>query len=631
MTDELITEHDVLGPDERELVLHTWNGASLAVEDGIAAHHWFERQAAAAPHAIAAECRGELVTYAALDRRAEAVAQVLAAAGAGDGAFVGIAVRRSGAMLAAVLGTLKAGATYVPLDLSHPAERIAMILEDTGAPVILTDVASRDRLPPTRARPIEVTDLPDQPGDGFRSAGLFTGMTAESVAYVTYTSGSTGRPKGILMPHRAVSNLVAWQLHQYRPLPPGYRTLQFASLSFDVSFQEIFSTFASGGTLVLITEAERRDLHGLVRLLNRERIQRLFIPSVALQQVAEGYRADGELPSALETVIAGSEQLMITDDLREMFSQLPWCRLHNEYGPSETHVTTAYTLPSDPATWPARVPIGKPIANSRVYVLDGPRLVPPGSRGEVSIGGSGLAHGYLERPGQTAAAFIPDHFSGRPGARLYRTGDFARHLPDGNLEFVGRADSQVKIRGFRVELGEIEASLDACPGVRSAFVTIHGADSAHRRLVAYVVPDDGASPGSAGLREFLAQRLPEYMVPAAFMFLDGFPLTVNGKVDQHRLPAPHFGPIGQAASYVPPRDGMERMIAAEATRLLGTRPVGRDDSFFELGGYSLLAVELVRTVQKRFAAELTLADFYRQPTVAGLASLVRASQIPAGS
>jgi amino acid adenylation domain-containing protein len=629
---EPVTEHDLLSPDERELVLNTWNGAALAVEDGIPAHRWFERQAAATPDAVAAECGGEPVTYAALDRRAEAVAQVLAAAGAGDGTFVGIAVRRSIAMLAAVLGTLKAGATYVPLDLSHPAERIAMILEDTGAPLILTDATSRELLPPTGARPIEVADLPDRPTGGFRSADLRAGTTPEPVAYVTYTSGSTGRPKGILMPHRAVSNLVAWQLDRYRPWPPGYRTLQFASLSFDVSFQEIFSTFASGGTLVLITEAERRDLYGLVRLLNRERIQRLFIPSVALQQVAEGYRADGELPSTLETVIAGSEQLMITDDLSEMFSHLPGCRLHNEYGPSETHVTTEYPLSPDPATWPARVPIGRPIANSRVYVLDDRRRpVPPGSRGEVYIGGPGLARGYLERPEQTAAAFIPDPLAERAGARLYRTGDIARHLPDGNLEFLGRADSQVKIRGFRVELGEIEASLDGCPGVRSAFVTVHGADSAHRRLVAYVVPGDGASPGPAELREFLARRLPEYMLPAAFMFLDGFPLTVNGKIDQRRLPAPQFGGPGRAASYIPPRDDTERMIAAEVTRLLGTPQVGLHDSFFELGGYSLLAAELVRTVRKRFAAELPLADFYQQPTVAGLAGQVRASQAQAPS
>lgn len=605
----------------------TWNGTALAVEEGILAHHWFERQAAATPDAVAAECGGVPVTYADLNRRAEAVAEALAAAGTTEGTFVRIAVRRSVAMLAAVLGTLKSGAAYVPLDLSHPAERIAMILEDTGAAPTLTDAASRDLLPPGGALLIDVADLPDQPSDGFRSADLPAGATPEPMAYVMYTSGSTGRPKGILMPHRAVSHLVTWQLERYRPWSPGYRTLQFASLSFDVSFQEIFSTFASGGTLVLITEAERRDLHGLVRLLNREWIQRLFIPSVALQQVAEGYRADGELPAALDTVIAGSEQLMITDDLRDMFSHLPQCRLHNEYGPSETQVTTAYSLPSDPGAWPARVPIGRPIANWRVYVLDDRRRpVPPGGRGEVYIGGPGLAYGYLHRPEQTAAAFIPDHFSGRPGDRLYRSGDIARHLPDGNLEFLGRADNQVKIRGFRVELGEIEATLNACQGVRTAFVTVHGPDSAHHRLVAYVVPGDGAAVDPVELRNLLRRRLPEYMVPDAFTFLGQFPLTVNGKIDQRRLPAPDFGAARQTACFVAPRGGTERMIAADMARILGAERIGLHDDFFESGGYSLAAVELVRAVQKRFAAELALADFYKQPTVAGLAALVRASR-----
>jgi amino acid adenylation domain-containing protein len=591
------------------------------VPPAVLAHQWFEWQAACRPDATAAELGDQRVTYAQLNDRADALARVLADAGAGVGTFVGIAVQRSVAMLAAVLGTLKAGATYVPLDLSHPMDRIAMILEDTAAPLILADPLTRGLLPPASARLIDVTALPNEPGDGATAPAA---AGPDSVAYVTYTSGSTGRPKGILMPHRAVNNLVAWQLDRYFPWPEGYRTLQFASLSFDVSFQEIFSTFASGGTLVLITEAERRDLHGLADLLNRKRIQRLLIPSVALQQVAEGYCAGGPAPSTLDIVIAGSEQLMITSDLRRLFTALPRCRLHNEYGPSETHVVTAYSLPPDPAMWPSRVPIGRPIANAQVHVLDADRRpTAPGSPGELYIGGAGLAHGYLRRPRQTAAAFVPDPFSEQPPARLYRTGDIARTLPSGDLEFLGRADEQLKIRGFRVEPGEVEANIAAYPGVRSAFVKGHGDEAARRRLVAYVVLDDENGPDAAELRDFLGRKLPEHMVPAAFMFLDRFPLSVNGKIDQRKLPGPRFGGTDRGTTYLPPRDHTEQVIAAEIADLLDVARIGVDDDFFALGGYSLVAAKLLRTVQKRFSVELQVADFYKQPTVAGLAGRVR--------
>ncbi|MFJ3217590.1 amino acid adenylation domain-containing protein [Kitasatospora sp. NPDC086801] len=619
--DRPLSDHELLDPAERELVLRTWNDTAAELGAEPLAHHWFERQAARTPDAIAVEAGDERVSYGELDRRAEAVARALAEAGAGAGGFVGIAVRRSVAMLAAVLGTLRTGAAYVPLDLSHPPERIALLLEDTDPPVVLVAEGTADRLPATGARLIDVGALPAGPvADG--PARPTAPADPESVAYVTYTSGSTGRPKGILMPHRAVGNLVAWQLERYRLRQPGHRTLQFASLSFDVSFQEIFSTLGAGGTLVLITEDERRDVHGLVDLLNRHRVQRLFIPAVALQQVAEGYRQGGRLPHTLETVIAGSEQLVVTDDLRRLFADLPNGRLHNEYGPSETHVTTAHHLPADPAEWPGWAPIGRPIANSRVYVLDAARRpVPVGARGEVYIGGAGLAHGYLGRPELTALAFVPDPFSDRPGARLYRTGDIARHLPEGELEFLGRADGQVKIRGFRVELGEVQAGLDAHPAVRSAFVKVDGQGSAERRLIAYVVPQDGSAPGPAELRDFLRRRLPEYMVPAAFVALDRFPLTVNGKVDQRRLPAPEFTTgTGPGAE---PRDALERDLAAELAGLLGAERVGRDDDFFQLGGHSLLATKLLWAVQARHHVEFPLADFYRQPTVAGLAELVR--------
>lgn len=626
--DRPLSEHDLFDPGERELVLKTWNDTAESFDAESLVHRWFEKQVERTPDAIAVEFGDEHVSYAQLDRHADDVARALRRAGAGTGTYVGIAVRRSVPMLAAVLGTLKAGAAYVPLDLSHPRERVALLLEDTGASVVLVDSMTRGQLPPTGARCIDVADVADVPAEP--DTGIISGASGagpDSVAYITYTSGSTGRPKGILMSHRAVSNLVAWQLDRYGPWQPGYRTLQFASLSFDVSFQEIFTSLATGGTLVLITEDERRDVHGLAALLNRRRVQRLFIPAVALQQVAEGCRAGGQLPCTLDTVIAGSEQLVVTDDLRELFAALPDGRLHNEYGPSETHVTTAYTLPDDPSQWPAWAPVGRPIANARVYVLDAQRRpTSVGTRGEVYIGGSGLAHGYLGRPGLTAAAFVPDPYADEPGARLYRTGDIARHLPSGDLEFLGRADGQVKIRGFRVEIGEVQAHLGAHPGVRSAFVRVDGEQSAERRLVAYVVPATGGTLDLGALRSFLQQRLPDYMVPSAFVLLERFPLTVNGKVDQRRLPEPDFGAFGSEYSYAEPRDAMEKEIAGEVARLLRIVSVGRDDDFFTLGGHSLLATRVLWAVQTRFSVGLALGDFYQRPTVAGLADSVRRAQ-----
>ncbi|MZF89093.1 non-ribosomal peptide synthetase [Streptomyces sp. SID5643] len=620
-----LSAHDLFDPGERELVLRTWNATDRPYQTPALVHHWFEQQAARTPDATAVEFGDERVTYVQLDRRADAVAQALRRAGAGHGVYVGIALRRSVDMVAAVLGTLKAQAAYVALDLSHPEERVALLLEDTGAPVVLVDGTTAQRLPHTPARRIDMAGIPQEPDAGGAPGG--PGATAGSVAYVTYTSGSTGRPKGILMSHRAVGNLVAWQLDRYGPWQPGYRTLQFASLSFDVSFQEIFSSLATGGTLVLITEDERRDVHGLAALLNRRRVQRLFIPAAALQQVAEGFRASGLPPRTLDTVIAGSEQLVVTDDLRELFAALPEGRLHNEYGPSETHVTTAHTLPADPAQWPSWVPIGRPIANTRVYVLDAQRNpTPVGSRGEVYIGGIGLAHGYLGRPDLTTAAFVPDPYAPEPGARMYRTGDIARHLPNGDLEFLGRTDGQVKIRGFRVELGEVQANLDAHPGVRSAFVRVDGQRSDQRRLVAYVVPATGQELDAARLRAFLQRRLPDYMIPSAFVLLDRFPLTVNGKVDQRGLPEPDFAAHGAADTFVEPRDALEKEIAAEWEALLSVPRVGRDDDFFSLGGHSLLATRLLWSLRARLSVELALGEFYRLPTVAGLAGSVRRAQ-----
>ncbi|MFJ2211995.1 amino acid adenylation domain-containing protein [Streptomyces sp. NPDC101062] len=628
--DTPLADHDLLGPAERDLVLRVWNDTGSAPSPVPLAHQWFERRAAAEPGRTALEQDGRQVTYGELDGLAEAVAHALREASVRPGDFVAVAVRRSPAMVAAVLGVLKAGAAYVPLDLDHPAGRLAMILEDTAAPVVLVDAHTRAALPPTSARLLDVSEVggraPAVPGPVPR-------IPADAVAYVTYTSGSTGRPKGICMPHRAVGNLVGWQLERYAPVPPGRRTLQFASLSFDVSFQEIFSTFAAGGTLVLISEDQRRDVHGLAELLTALRVERLFIPAAALQQMAEGHRAGGGLPETLRTVISGSEQLVVTDDLRHLFADLPDGRLYNEYGPSETHVTTAHALARDPADWPAWAPIGRPVTASRVYLLDAwGRPVPVGVVGELCVGGVGLAHGYLGMPAATAAAFVPDPFSGEPGARLYRTGDQARYRPDGTLEFLGRADDQVKIRGYRVELGEVRTVLEEHPEVGTAFVRVWGERSADRRLVAYATPLPGADPDEEGLREFLRARLPTYMVPAAYVLLERFPLTVNGKVDQRRLPEPRFGSARRSGGErVEPRGERERRVARRFAAVLGTDAVGRDEDFFRLGGSSLLVARLLTNIREEFSVTVPFTGFFGDPTVAGLAGLVARAETGEGT
>jgi len=624
--DRKLSEVDLVGPVERDKLLRQWNNTAANIVDEVLAHRLFERQVRQSPDAVAAIFGEQQISYLDLDRKAEAIARLLRRSGVAPGEFVAVAISRSFEMLASVLAVLKIGAAYVPLDPGHPAERIRVILDDLGTPVILTDRNLRNRFPLSTSKLIDVEGAQREQAEDDRPR-CQTRLSADAIAYVTYTSGSTGRPKGICMPHRAVTNLVGWQLTAYGRRSLGYRTMQFASLSFDVSFQEIFSTLGGGGTLVLISEDERRDVHGLIHLLHRYRVNRLFIPAVALQQVAEGYQAAGRLPTELDTVIAGSEQLLATANLVRFFSDLGSCRLHNEYGPSETHVTAAFTLPGVPSEWPAWVPIGKPIANTRVYVLD-TQLRPTaiGVRGEVYVGGLGLAHGYLNRPELTAAHFLPDPFARTPGARMYRTGDLARYLPSGDLEFIGRADSQVKIRGFRVELGEVETALERHPDVRATLVKVTDRGLDDKRLVAYLVPNGGCAPTASELRRFLRSALPDYMVPSAYVVLERFPLTINGKVDQRKLPIPGKEYRDVEEPLVAPRDELERGLVADFQLLLGVDRVGMHDDFFELGGHSLIAARLVWTIGNRLGMEISLSAFFKQPTVDGVARAVRDGQ-----
>ena len=619
-----VSELPLLGEAERAALLAWSRGSGRTGAPAECLHRVFAARAAAMPDAPAVVYGDERVSYGELNGRADRLAHSLRRRGVGPESRVGLCAERSVEMLVGLLGVLKAGAAYVPLDPEYPSERLALMLEDARVTVVLTQRRIEQRLPP-RAGTILHLDGVEPEG----ASGQFepeSGVTTDNTAYVLYTSGSTGVPKGVALGHGALANLIHWQ-HGEAPLPAGARTLQFASLNFDVSFQEIFSTLCEGGTLVLISEEERRDPVRLLRVIERERVGRLYLPFVALRQLAETAESLGATPRDLRQVITAGEQLQVTPAVAQFFSRLEDCTLYNHYGPSETHVVTAYELRGKPSAWPPLPPIGRPIANTRAYVLDRRlRPVPVGVSGELYLGGVALARGYHGRASLTAERFVPDPFSVEGGGRLYRTGDVARYLGDGNIEFLGRADSQVKVRGFRVELGEVEAALGECAGVRQAVVLAkEWGGAGDQRLVAYVMPDQvQATPTAGELRNELRRRLPEYMLPSAFVFVEEWPLTPSGKVDRRRLPAPDPS-SGSAETTEPPRTPTQELLAGMWEELLGVGRVGVADDFFELGGHSLLATRLVARVRERFGVEVALRRVFEAPTVRGLAAEVDAA------
>jgi len=522
-------------------------------------------------------------------------------------------------MVATVLGILRAGAAYVPMDPAYPTERIATMVEDAGVSAVVVDAKTRSRLPP-QCRAFEYEATVANSPDGVALAEVAS--DAESLAYVIFTSGSTGRPKGVAMPHRALVNLIEWQMAR-KTFKAGARVLQYSSLSFDVSFQEIFSTWASGGHLFLIRDDDRRDPRRLLESLSDQRIERLFLPYVALRQMVEAARVTNKVPASLQEVITAGEQLRVDDALREFFKGLAPASLDNQYGPSETHVVTAHLLEGDPATWPTLPPIGTPIANNRVYVLDRHRnLLPEGATGELYVAGVNVAHGYINRDELTRERFLPDPYSNAngAGAEMYRTGDLARYLPDGSIDFLGRVDHQVKIRGHRIEPGEVDANLVMFPGVKQSLTTVYD-DANGKRLVSYVLVEAPGEFPVQSLTSFAKTRLPEYMVPATVVALDSFPFTPSGKVDVRSLPAP-AAIVGGSKRPVPARTATQATLAEIWHQILGAQEIGIEDSFFDLGGDSLQAVELFLDIEQRFHQDLPLALLIENPTIEALSRVI---------
>ena len=601
---------------ERAQRLQGWHATEAPWPSTACVHQLFEQQVERTPDAPAVMFGEETLSYRELNSRANALANLLRSQGLGADSVVGICVERSFDMVASVLAVLKAGAAYLPLDPAYPHERLQFMLEDSHAAILLTQTKLRHVFP-NRNMPAIFLDEDWPHGAHPNGENPENITTPENLSYLIYTSGSTGKPKGVAMVHRALVNLIDWQLKDSR-LDAAAKTLQFTSLSFDVSFQEIFSTLCLGGTLVLIPAELRLNPPELWNFIAREKIARIFLPFVALQQLADAAVAEGTTADALREVVTAGEQLQVTPRLREMFARHPEATLHNHYGPSETHVVTALTLSGDPQQWPALPSIGRPIQNTHIYLLDeNGEPAPPGVPGELCIGGVALARGYFERPDITAEKFIRDPFREEPGARLYKTGDLARWLPNGEIEFLGRIDQQVKIRGYRVELGEIEAALNKLPAVRESVVVARERLPGQKELVAYLIAHQTGIVDTMQLRQELKQHLPDQMVPSSFVFLEKFPLTSSGKVDRKSLPIPGLRIV--AAAPAPPSERPWLPIQFQLVQIweevLGVKPVGIRDNFFELGGHSLLAVKMMDRVREITGRQLPVTALFKKATI----------------
>jgi amino acid adenylation domain-containing protein len=636
-----VGELPLLSAAERHQLLVEWNDTAAEYPTEKCIHQLFEEQVEKTPDAVAVVFEDQQLTYRELNQRANQLAHHLQTLGVRPEVLVGICVERSLEMVVGLLGILKAGGAYVPLDPHYPQERLDYMLADSGVEVLLTQQLFVERLPKHNAQ-LVLLDTDWQLICQSPPNNPITEIQATNLAYVIYTSGSTGQPKGVAMNQLPLCNLIWWHL-EHTTISGGAKTLQFAPLSFDVSFQEIFSTWCSGGTLFLITEELRRDAVALLRLLEEKTVERLFLPFVGLQQLAEVTAGSKSVISNLREIITAGEQLQITPAISNWLSQLTSCTLHNHYGPSESHVVTTFNLTNPVDSWPLLPPIGRPIVNTQIYILDNNlQPVPIGVSGELHIGGVALARGYFNRPDLTQEKFISNPFTSHSSRRveeqrgiigetqgqsfhserLYKTGDLARYLPDGNIEYIGRIDNQVKIRGFRIELAEIETVLNTHSQIKQAVVIATEQIPGNKRLVAYVVASDKSLTINQQ-RDFLKQKLPGYMIPSAFITLDTLPLTPNGKIDKKALPSPD-GVSGET-KYVAPRTATELQLTQIWSSVINITPVGVQDNFFELGGHSLLAVSLMSQIQQHFQVNLPLATLFQSPTIEQLAHLLNSS------
>ncbi|PMB49540.1 non-ribosomal peptide synthetase [Fischerella thermalis CCMEE 5205] len=653
--DEKISQLPLLTKFEENQLLVDWNQTTTDYAKDQCIHQLFEAQVERTPNAVAVVFADQQLTYRELNEKANQLAHYLQKLGVQPEVPVGICVERSLEMAIAILAILKAGGAYVPIDPNYPQERVAYILANSQALVLLTQEKLIKELPEHQAC-VVCLDTDWQAISQESQSNCFSNTGCENLAYVIYTSGSTGRPKGVLITHKSLVNFTEVAIGEYK-LTEGDRVLQFASISFDAAAEEIYPCLTCGGTLVLRTDEMLSDGQTFLQKCQDLKLTVLDLPTAYWQQLMSDIAtAHLRLPDSLRLVIIGGEQAQ--GKQVEIWRNCVGDRqeLINTYGPTEaTVVTTTYKLPLAPTDNPSlKIPIGRPIPNAQTYVLDKYlQPVPVGVVGELYISGVGIARGYLNRPDLTADKFIPHPFSNQPGARLYKTGDLVRYRQDGNIEFLGRIDNQVKVRGFRIELGEIESVLSQHPAVREVVVLAREEKAGNKRLVAYIVPNKQGrgqedliagsdrpqsetpkqeaqdldnsnihhSALSHDLRNFVKEKLPEYMIPAAFVFLEVMPLTPNGKVNLQTLPAPEQQTPEIASAFIAPETTVEKQLAAIWAQVLGREKVGINDNFFELGGDSILSLQVVSKAREA-GLQLTPKQIFQYQTIAELVAVV---------
>jgi amino acid adenylation domain-containing protein len=614
--DEAIGNLDMLPDDERRQLLVDWNRTEREYPHGKCVHQLFEEQVARTPNASAVVFEDTELTYAELNKRANQLAHHLRSLGIGPGVHVGICMNRSIELIVALLAILKAGGIYVPLDPDFPAARLAFMLKDTAAPVVLAQESQRNLL---RVIPGEVdlllvdTDWPAVAGHS--DANLDVSCSPEDAAYVIYTSGSTGQPKGVIIPHRAINSLVINT--DYVQVGPGDVLGQAATCAFDAATFEIWSALLNGAQLVVIDKGTLLSAKELGGEIARRRISTLFLTTALFNYLA---KENAAIFAGIKNLLFGGEACD-PGSVRAVLKAGPPSRLMHVYGPTETTTFATFYCVTSVLEDATTVPIGRPIADTRVYVLDSYlNPVPIGVPGEIYIGGAGVGHGYLNSPDLTAEKFVAAPFE--PGDRLYRTGDRARWRASGDLEFLGRLDFQAKIRGFRIEPGETEAALRLHPCVKEVVVTVREDARQEKCLVAYIAGE----ATEADLRHFLKSALPEYMRPSAYVMMDRLPLTVNGKIDRSALPAPAYGRKEAGEELVAPRDATEEAIAKVWRDVLAIERVGIKDNFFELGGHSMLAVQMLARLEAIAGRNIPLATLFAYPTIRELAKHISSGQ-----
>jgi amino acid adenylation domain-containing protein len=609
-----IQEHDhagsaLLSASEQQQ-LAVWNATQQDYPLETCVQHLVEQQAALKPEAVALVAGDQALSYQALNQRANQLAHHLRALGVGPDVLVGLCVERSLEMVIGLLGILKAGGAYVPLDPTYPPERLAFMLEDAHAPILVTQQHLTTRLPTCTTHTVCLdADGPMLAQQSQSDPPAAT--TGNDLAYVIYTSGSTGQPKGVQITQRSLLNLIAWHQQAFE-VTAADRATQITSPAFDATGWELWPYLCCGASVYLVEEEMRTQPAALRDWLVSSGITLSFVPTALAERLLT---LEWPPDSALRALLTGADTLHHFPP-----ASLPFA-LVNNYGPTEATVVATSGVVPPTADADAPPSIGRPIANTEIYLLDEDlRQVPIGTPGELHIGGLGLARGYLHRPELTQEKFIPHPFNSEPGARLYKTGDLARFLPDGQIAFLGRRDQQIKIRGFRIEPDEIAAALNSHPAIQTSVVLAREETPGEKHLVAYLVAHPGMPLSLRSLQQTLQARLPEYMVPARFVQLDALPVTPNGKIDRAALPAPNEGNTLHEEAFSAPETPTEAKLAGMVAALLKVERVGRDENFFLLGGHSMLGAQLIAWIAENFGLELPLRTLFEAPTVRQLSA-----------